>query len=112
MESDFDLEELLSVTRPRRHHYEFAHTALKLIAFSAPGVMRERLGCEDALGRLWRLWDVVGRKLSDDERLNASGLILRRSAIGDSEFFTIQLPPALRVTEAHFVGIAFSNRAT
>ena len=106
----FDIEELLAESRPRAHHYEFAHSALKLIAFGDPAVTRQWLDRGDALGRLWRLWETVGRRLPEDQRLNATGLALNRFGLGlHCCLYTVALPTPERTTEAHFVGIAITS---
>jgi CheY-like chemotaxis protein len=93
---------------PRLHHYQFAYRALAGLAFADPYVTLG-LGNDMPEGSLIKLWDYVGTKVSEKERLFADGLKAFELTWtpGKQVILIVELPRPLRDTEAYFVAVAY-----
>ena len=108
---DLNIEELLGMPQPRRHHYEFGHYVLRSVAFGDPKLARECLDREDIVARLWVLWQEVGRRMPEAEQLSPTGLFVNRFQLGERcHLYVVTLPVAQQTSEAHLVGIVFADK--
>ena len=97
--------------QPRTHHYRYAHLVL-------PGILRHErvnligLATSGALDpALIDTWHGLGAELPAEDRLAPDGLSSRLARAGDVPVVLITMPPAQRITEAHFVAAAPADPA-
>jgi hypothetical protein len=94
--------------RPRLQHYFFAHKVLPSRISNADSVLGI-LANPDNQEFLVHLWHQIGQGLSPSDCLSPSGLKHSSHWIGDEHLvILVELPPAIRPTEAHFVAITTS----
>jgi hypothetical protein len=94
-------------TAPRQHHYVFAHRALRAMVTSDPKRGYSAMTGKVAKRLLLDLWKRVG-DLSDEETLPSNGLACSVTQLDDRRTVAIvTMPPAERITEAHFIGVVF-----
>jgi len=92
--------------KPRPHHYEFAHRALRRIAFN-PQVDLAALGHAGHLdGCLRATWAAVGERQGEPDRLPDYGLHGELVEIAGKSAVLVTLPVANHAAEARFAVIA------
>jgi hypothetical protein len=94
---------------PRRHHYMFAHVALRQIISQEPTKWVALLHSEKSEEILRQLWDTVyttiHQREPDAPRLDPLGLCAHPRRIADFPCVIVEMPMPEGTTEAYFVGI-------
>ena len=90
--------------QPRRHHYEFAHRALRSI-MSDPKIDLVRLANDQGRldGALRATWGEVGARHAENDRVSEDGLSVERRSVSGFDGLLVTLPTALNPAEAIFV---------
>lgn len=97
---------VLEAGDPRPHHYTFAHQFLPAMARSDPAAaLALVIDPEDTIVR--DCWAWVGSKLDPGDRLEPAGLATSFDDRGGWRLGLVTLPPARRMPEAIYVGLAF-----
>lgn len=103
---------------PREHHYQFAHAALRRLAFEDGDALVTALSAEDAEEFLARLWEAVGRDAAagaedaDDEAntpLPPDGLEAIPVRLAGRPAALVRLPEPRAATEAYFVAAVLNH---
>jgi hypothetical protein len=98
----------------RRHHYEFAHVALRNTFFSKPEPLARALMArrEELLRTIWSdVGDEIVKHEGKEARLPPEGLALTMHKINPQSYaFIVTLPPPEGRAEAHFVAMAVQER--
>lgn len=96
------------MSRPRDHHYLYAHRLLPQLAFSAPEkflAFVERNGS----AFLEYFWNECGKQIAEDERIQPEGLSCKIYSLDDGIVAAcITLPQPVEMPEAYFA--AFVHR--
>lgn len=96
-----------SKLKKRRHHYLFAHVALRQQFFSQPleTVLALNSGGPELLEVWWqRTWDVLSGNDSQAEKVSSAGLRCSSCDLGENRIAAIvTLPEPQNPTEAYFV---------
>jgi hypothetical protein len=92
--------------RPRLHHYRFAHRVLPSIVRN-PRIDLRRMDIEAVNHALLSTWQGYGEELDAGERLQAAGLRAEVVPLGAHTVVLVTMPPAERMTEAHFVAVSY-----
>jgi hypothetical protein len=91
---------------PRPHHYEFAHRALPAVIMRT-GPRFVHLAAErDLYPGLRGLWDQVGERLPEADRLAPDGLHAEYRHHPDARLVLVTMPQARHMVEVHFAVIA------
>jgi hypothetical protein len=103
---------------PREHHYHFAHTALRRLAFEDPDALVTALSAEDAEEFLVRLWKAVGKDVAANAEnaqdqaatpLTPDGLEAIPARLAGRPAAVVRLPEPRAATEAHLVAIVLNH---
>lgn len=91
----------------RRHHYHFAHKMLPTYFYEDPNGIREVLESDGPLFLTW-LWDRLGSRLEESERLSSEGLeLIVRNPARDMVVFVVKYPAPEIVPEAYFTALVY-----
>ena len=94
-------------SEPRIGHYLFAHRGVPRAFLRDPAAITGILSSDDAMPFLSGMWDVIDREVPPAEKIDRSALAVDCYELGDDVFVVlITMPPAQRVREALFVGLA------
>jgi hypothetical protein len=91
---------------PRPHHYRYAHRLLSRILVKPEWELRRMAQAGFINEFLHFLWTDYAKAFPEEERLSPDGLAGELSTAGTTEVLLVTMPPALHVTEAHFVAVA------
>lgn len=92
--------------QPRRHHYVFAHVALRQVVQRFGAEMPAHVRDGSLADRLAHLWRGVGESLPPDDRMPADGLTADLAVLDAHDLVLVTMPPALHTTEPHYAAIA------
>ena len=100
----------LPLKEPRRHHYEFAHLALRQLCANDPLKFFAIFGSEDQRGFVDWIWKTVEDHVgtpAQDMRSDEISIVTCRLA--DSPAILISMPPPKATAEAHAVGLVLTR---
>lgn len=96
-------------SKPRQHHYVFAHRVLPGMALSQPArFISELRGGGDAFLR--SVWDRVAEDVPTSLRLTADGLAFEIIDSDEGTIAVVVLPEASGEAEAHFVALVVHHQ--
>lgn len=94
-------------TRPRSAHYNFAHYALREIAFARPLTFFAELASDDAPSFLAAVFKMVAEDCAEQGEppdFTVQDLQVHTGRIVNRPLVVVQLPPPRAATEAYFIG--------
>ncbi len=91
----------------RRHHYVFAHQALREACADDPAGFFERMRGESWRTAVNDLWTLVGWQLEAEasEELDPEEIEVEACTLRGSPCVLVRMPPPIAVGEAHFVAL-------
>jgi len=96
--------------QPRQQHYHFAYTALpsKIFAGRVPSILLATYP-SGLVCVLFRLWEVLGEQLPQEQRAPVEGLKVTAHRIGGKHVvLLVHMPPPERMLETYFIAIVFT----
>ena len=106
--SEDHLGELERGAGPREQHYIFAHIAFRQLAFRDPQACMAVLYSPVAKKMLAEIWDDVTKYCAQSGHatdLKADELKIHQGRVGLYPCVVVEMPPPLRMTEAHYVAL-------
>jgi hypothetical protein len=102
-EPENDVVPLIESDEPRDQPYEFAHRAVRSVAFRHPGRFDELAISGQLSGALTELWNDIGDHLPATERVPAGEIRISRYRVHRRSVVVVRPPAPLHKSEAHFI---------
>jgi hypothetical protein len=100
-----ELDDEVTVSMPRQHHYGFAYFVLPSLIFSDSGMIK-LLTSSSAQTKLTAAWELAGKRVGRGDIVPPGGLAIELLPYGKrSELLLITLPTPRRQTEAYFIAV-------